>query len=401
MCGIVYVKRHDGLAAAKSVLRRYRAQKSRGTEGFGYVAIKDDQVVAYHRAQTEHEITQKLQEETAPEILFHHRFPTSGPNVEEMAHPLFVSHPKLTHNYYIAHNGVIRNALERKTAHEALGFFYRTELKEALKSVITNKAYTTGYSKFNDSEALAIDTAYGLETSIPIKSQGASAVVGLAVEGTKVVDRFFYRNNYNPLYLKTDKVMTSLTSGYFKGGTQIPIMDILHFTPEWKEETHPAKLWTPSIYLENTSGGTRNYGHFPYTEYDHTIPLGSAENPLITLPSPEDLRALDEQDEFERYIQDEPDMTKLAKIVKTYSEEILLEEYKVVTNSLVELEGQAERMDEVAAREGNMESIASFLARRESLRVRIEKVKAYEKLLEAEIQDREVFNKKLLAETTP
>lgn len=92
MCGIVYVRRHDGKPAAKSVRKRYHNQKARGTEGFGYVAVQNGRVVSVARAQTEHEIMQKLEQETADEILFHHRMPTSGPNVEEMAHPILVEH---------------------------------------------------------------------------------------------------------------------------------------------------------------------------------------------------------------------------------------------------------------------------------------------------------------------
>lgn len=250
MCGLVYVRRKDGKPANRSVRKRYYKQQFRGSSGFGYVAIRDNEIVSYKRAPTEHEIMNLLKQETAPEILFHHRFPTSTPNLEEQAHPLFVEGGNLTHSYYIAHNGVIRNPASRKIEHEKLGFKYLTELKPFVQTV-TKKFYSLfGEAKFNDSEALAVDTALALEERIRhIESEGAAAVIGLKIEGTKVTERFFYRNRGNPLIYHDDHVMTTLTS--LGKGKEVEPIYIMRLKEDGSVEEHPAKVWTPWVYRDH------------------------------------------------------------------------------------------------------------------------------------------------------
>lgn len=212
MCGIVYVKRKDGVPAYKSVMKRYHSQKNRGQQGYGYVAIKNNKVVSYKRAPTEHEIVTLMQKEDAPEILFHHRFPTSTPNIEEAAHPLLVEHTSLSHQYFVAHNGVIRNDDNLKKIHNELGFKYMTEIINGYMSVQSGKMYSSG-SKWNDSESIAIETALALDgKKKTIDSEGAAAIICIQTKGDQVTNRFFYRNASNPLKFREDKVMVSLTS---------------------------------------------------------------------------------------------------------------------------------------------------------------------------------------------
>jgi len=212
MCGIVYVKRKDGKPAYKSVLKRYRAQKGRGTDGFGYVAVKDNKVVSYKRATTEAAIIKLLVEETAPEILFHHRMPTSTPNLEEAAHPILVEQDGMGHQYIFVHNGVIRNHKELREKHLRMGLSYGTDLAAGYTSLSSGKQYNT-HVIYNDSEALALETALVLEgKQYSIGTEGTVAAIGLQTKGPDVVSRFFFRNHGNPLKYHEDKHMITLTS---------------------------------------------------------------------------------------------------------------------------------------------------------------------------------------------
>lgn len=211
MCGHVYIKRKDGHPAYKAVLKRYREQKARGTSGFGYVAIENDHIVSYQRAETENEIVALLSKEKASEIMFHHRQPTGTPNVRELAHPFLIENKALDHQYFIQHNGVIRNTDKLKEMHEKLGVEYSSEM---LKAFITKEGeqHVTG-TAWNDSESLAVETALVLDgKKALIATEGPAAVIGLQTKGKKVLTRFFFRNHLNPLKFHEDKQMLSITS---------------------------------------------------------------------------------------------------------------------------------------------------------------------------------------------
>lgn len=212
MCGLVYVRRKDGRPAAKNVYKRFKAQRGRGTEGFGYVAVEKDTVVRWVRSESEKEILSKLREETASEILFHHRTPTSTPNVEEAAHPLLIEEPSLlAHQYFVMHNGVIRNTKELREAHIKLGITYQTEMYQSLTT--RQKTYPGDELRWNDTESLAVETALAIDgKKNTIDTEGSAAVIGFKMLDNKVVERFFYRNFGNPLYYYEDKVMISLAS---------------------------------------------------------------------------------------------------------------------------------------------------------------------------------------------
>lgn len=212
MCGIVAVKRKDGRPAYKAVLKRYRHQKFRGQNGFGYVAIKDNQVVSYQRAPTEHEIVKLLEKEDAPEIWFHHRYPTSTPNVEEAAHPILIENDLLAHQYFVLHNGVIKNTKELREGHYKLGIKYNTEIMRGFTALSTKKHYTSELA-WNDSESLAVETALAMDgLKKTIDTEGAAAVVGIQTKGRQVINRFFYRNDHHPLKFHEDKVMVTVTT---------------------------------------------------------------------------------------------------------------------------------------------------------------------------------------------
>lgn len=268
MCGIIYVQRKDGRPAGRAVAKRYRKQRSRGYEGFGYVAVTDNKVVAYERSHDEKEILEKLEKETAPEILFHHRFPTSTPNVAESAHPLFVEHDSFGHSYYIAHNGVIRNTSTLYEKHEKLVIPYSTEMSRELHTR-HGKQYVTG-KMWNDSESLAVETALALEgKQTSIDSEGAAAVIGFKMKGDRVVERFFYRNSGNPLRRYEDKVLLGIAS---EGkGTLVASTSIFRV-----ENSQPfTSILPPSVYAQRALGfDTRSRGSIVTTYTSSPTPQG-------------------------------------------------------------------------------------------------------------------------------
>lgn len=209
MCGIVYCKRVDDKTAPKMVKKRYFKQKSRGSDGFGFVEISDK--VKVKRAEEEKEILTKLEESTAGEIMFHHRFPTSTPNFKEMTHPIFVKNDKLDYNYYVIHNGIISNCDEMLKKHKRAGFNYTTLLRQVWELTKTN--YTYDY-KFNDSESLAIDLALFIEGKIKtVRARGSVAFVVLQTTKTgKPVNVYFGRNIDNPLRVKKNDYFISVCS---------------------------------------------------------------------------------------------------------------------------------------------------------------------------------------------
>ena len=199
MCGVIHIKRVDGIDARSHVLARYESQKDRGQQGYGFVALNKGVVVAYERSETEEEIKAKLEAVSADEIFFHHRFPTSTPNFAEAAHPIKVSNDKLKYDYYVIHNGIIMDDEEYKPKHEAEGFKYTTEMTGGWYVGGVVKGATT---KWNDSEALAIELALDLEDKCNgVNLTGSIAFIVLQVDKTtqKAIKLYWGRNNGSPL----------------------------------------------------------------------------------------------------------------------------------------------------------------------------------------------------------
>lgn len=211
MCGIVYV--HGSKRSVPEALNMYQKQKHRGTQGYGAITFEGNTIKSVHRSEYETEIKNKLKDEIAESILFHHRFPTSTGNYVDATHPIKVSHKSLEYDYYFVHNGVISNADVLKTKHEKLGFEYRTRVKT--KVFTRNWEYTLS-TAFNDSEALAIEFALTVEGKKE-KSEAWGAAAFVAVQITKGEKRevkaiLFGRNDGNPLMLKRKKDAITLAS---------------------------------------------------------------------------------------------------------------------------------------------------------------------------------------------
>lgn len=306
MCGFVYLSRKDGRPAYKSVLKRYRAQKARGTQGFGYVAIHEGQVVSYQRAETEHEIVNLLAKEKASEILFHHRNPTGTPNMSELAHPFLIESDLLEHQYFVGHNGTIRNSSQLKDAHEKMGFEYSSETLKAFIS--KNGEHHIHGVAWNDSESIAIETALALDgKKFVVDTEGPAAVVGLQTKGKKVISRFFFRNNLNPLKFHEDKIMISITS--MGEGVIIPPekmfkLDATGGYSVISEKFLPFLSYKPTINYDYSGKTTDRWEDGKWVSNDtettmgflrhKTTPMMRAVGDILGLPpSPEDIQGED------------------------------------------------------------------------------------------------------------
>lgn len=215
MCGIIHVKKlRDGKKARKTVAKRYYSQKHRGSEGFGFIEIKKGFIVNECRSVDEKGIMKYLEESDADEILFHHRYPTSTPNFVESTHPIRVSHESLAYDYFVVHNGIVTNDKFLRDEHKKQGFSYSTELRKALITPKGNVYLEDKDTKWNDSEALAIDFVLALENNIPMKSYGSVALVALQFDKLtmKVKALYWGHNAGSPLCIEDTKDVFSLSS---------------------------------------------------------------------------------------------------------------------------------------------------------------------------------------------
>lgn len=200
MCGIVSA---FGKNAKQAVMNQYDEQRSRGNDGFGFIALRKGRIVANERATSEAEIEQRLSDlPKVDAILFHHRWPTSTQNVAESNHPIPLSHKEWQHKYYLLHNGHATYSDAQYS--EILKDDYRFQTKVTEVSFVETasgqlqKVY--GTSQVNDSEVLGYFIAEMLEGrrhTIPL--YGAMAVMVVQEDSNGVCRVFAFRNTGNPL----------------------------------------------------------------------------------------------------------------------------------------------------------------------------------------------------------
>jgi predicted glutamine amidotransferase len=310
MCGIVYVRRKDGLSANKRVWKKYNKQRTRGNDGFGFIAIEGDTVKSYKRTMTEDKIEDALKAENSAHILFHHRFPTSTENLPESAHPIQVKHRELKYTYYVVHNGVITNDDTLREDHMKLGYTYTTAIEKQYRTA-KGTIYTSG-TEYNDSEALAIElarTIEGLQTEV--RARGSMAVIILQCDKTgKKVHRMYYgRNEGNPLTVYEDDTQMCIAS---EGGKNIPSDTMFCYDLATGATTEEAVLFQPYAIPKSTMG--YNYGHSYSNGYTGGYPLDDEEEDYAygskTITEPP-LRAHDySAEEYEQHLDDiEADIT--------------------------------------------------------------------------------------------
>jgi predicted glutamine amidotransferase len=212
--------RKDGRQAIKQIIKTYEKQKSRGQQGFGYVAFTKGEIEDVSRNATEVGIYKSLKTLESEGVMFHHRIPTSTPNFKEGAHPIHVSNPRLKFDYYVIHNGVITNDDFLKEKHEKLGYVYTTEMLKQERWTTRDEEYVedTAITKFNDSEALAIELAEGIESNATkIEAYGSIAFICIQADkddGNNVIKihNIFYGRNTNPLMIENNNNYLKLSS---------------------------------------------------------------------------------------------------------------------------------------------------------------------------------------------
>lgn len=238
MCGIIFAKSLDGKPVNKVIAEQFEDQKSRGQEGFGIVLQKLDKTLDILRATQPLKFLVDLQTSLNPSemIMAHHRTPTSSPNLTGQTHPILVRNELLKYDYLIEHNGVIYNDDERKKDHETMGFTYSTEM---LVGQMT---------KFNDSEALAIDIALWIEQLLEkVEARGNAAYCGLQIDKAtgQAVKWFFGRNWGNPLHFFRDQKLIFLSSegkGESVEDGTITFIDLTH--PKLKQKIYKLEIPT-------------------------------------------------------------------------------------------------------------------------------------------------------------
>lgn len=196
MCGIVYSKNFTGRPVAKIIKKKYKKQRNRGYEGFGFYIPETNRLT--HNPRERRAMNLLTRENKASEILFHHRFPTSTDNVRNSCHP-FSTKDNLKYNYVGVHNGVLYNEKELKLEHDKLGIKYVSEQLDG---------------RFNDSEALIYDIAMYIEGDVSkISAIGSIAfiVVQRTHEGVPVA-LYFGRNQGNPLVANVTENSITLSS---------------------------------------------------------------------------------------------------------------------------------------------------------------------------------------------
>lgn len=261
MCGICYVKRSDGKRANKMVIKRYENQKKRGQQGFGFVAIDDNHVVTSKHSSDEETIKKEIDKQSANEMLFHHRYPTSTPNYACTAHPIVVDNPKLNYVYFVVHNGVIWNDVFLREKHLIDGFEYTTEITNSWTSKNGNYLGTNEV-KWNDSESLAIELARDLDCKDEDMSgianvRGSIAFIALQVDKKtgKCRRLYFGRNLSSPLIYKKENNFFSICS---EGSGEVVEMDKL-----WFYDYETDKLM---VFNDYKIGGTYSYNSTIYPE---------------------------------------------------------------------------------------------------------------------------------------
>lgn len=298
MCGIIFAKSlTQDLMANKYLWELYNEQKTRGTEGFGFLGI--GKKVREYRACYESEIKKELDKREHTEILFHHRYPTSTPNFVEATHPILVSNKLLKYDYYVVHNGHINNCDDLKTIHNNMGFEYTTEIVKSWKTRLTEYEEIM----YNDSESLAIELALCVENlKDSIDTTGNVAVIAVAMDKKtkKPVKLYYGSNGGNPLKLKKTKHYFVLSSQ--NTGEQILEQTLHVYDYDTNTTTHKSLAFGETIkYIPpvgfHGSTGVSLYGNDDYddTEYSNWYKKSHKDTEIDIY---DDVSVINDEDEY-------------------------------------------------------------------------------------------------------
>jgi len=277
MCGLALILRKDGLPAIKQLIKTYEKQKSRGQQGFGYVAFSHGKIEDVSRSATEKDIYVSLKSLGSEAVMFHHRFPTSTPNFKEGAHPIYVSNKRLKYDYYVVHNGVISNDVFLKSKHEGLGYVYTTEMVKREVWSTRDESYVEEKEviKFNDSESLAIELAEAIESGAD-KVEAYGSIAFICIQATKYsdkkdinIEKIFFGRNTSPLKIENNNNFLKLSSEgngedvsahtlfVYSPSTNLIMEKKCTFGSDWSKYT--GRKWITAFTDKN---GVYHEGHF-------------------------------------------------------------------------------------------------------------------------------------------
>lgn len=211
MCGIVTaIQLNKDVDCPKLVWEQFDAQRHRGVQGFGFVAVVDNEVI-WAKSTTEEGILKELKDlGNASVVIFHHRIPTCTPNSITGNHPILVANKNLLKSkYFIIHNGMISNSKELRTAHEALGFKYRTDSRYKY-----SEASQYWDETFTDSESLGIEMAKFIEGAEIMEAEGSIACFLLEMnEENTPVAIHYYRNTSPTNFYRNENLIFFSSEG--------------------------------------------------------------------------------------------------------------------------------------------------------------------------------------------
>lgn len=282
MCGIVYTEMKIERGAGRKTWKKYKQQAHRGKEGYGAVTIDGNVFRDVYRSEDEEGI-KSIREDNATCILFHHRFPTSTPNLEDCTHPIYVSNKTLEYDYYVVHNGVISNASILRSRFEAIGFEYTTVVQNYYKTK-NEIVRADRVEKFNDSESLAIDLAIAIEENdTKIQSEGSIAFVALQIcKDSGIVNKvYFGHNDRSPLILSDTnecRIISSEGGGKSLATNMLFSMDIGGGLIDNRALQIGTTYITPSVKPYTPPESTLP---LPYAKVSHSIKPKDSDKPII------------------------------------------------------------------------------------------------------------------------
>ena len=297
MCGIIYERKLNKENVNYDIKSIYFDQKERGTNGYGFVAIKDGNL-KHFRSKYEHLILHDLKENKCSDILFHHRRPTSTHNVENAAHPLCSGDNFKDHKYYMVHNGSIHNSKELYRKH--------TDAKLTYESICGMGEFDMPI--FNDSESLMLELALiieGTKSKNDFAAYGSMAFVMIQTDNNgKPLNLYFGRNDGSPLKIKSGKNKLTIASDI--EGEDVAINSLNKISYETNESSKEIMVFPRHTSYSNYDVDDTNISSYLNKEQPgHRRQLLPMENPfqreniMNLLPKV--------KDEFEFNVQDEYD----------------------------------------------------------------------------------------------
>lgn len=232
----------------KTILKRFEAQRSRGTTSFGFYLPEKDKLV-HNIKETRIKTLLKRTRGENQEVLFHHRLSTSTADVRNACHP-FSTKDTFDYEYIGVHNGMVSNSYLLKSDHEELGIKYVSTQPPEGSSMI---------KKFNDSEALIYDLARYFEGHVDkLKAYGTIAFIVIRMDRTGKARKLFFGTNRQSLVMKRTK--NSLVVSSEGAGEAVP-NNVLHMYDYDTNELTTQPMEIPASYSYNRSGSTYSHSH--------------------------------------------------------------------------------------------------------------------------------------------